>query len=91
MLQIIIKKTETYLKSSQIGVRISLVTNVLVKIQDNFQKLFVGSFLFYSILVRTEYVESWLTVNFSVQVNLFISLKEGDVKQKLSNSNFIIN
>ena len=91
MLQIIIKKTETYLKSSQIGVRISLVTNVLVKIQDNFQKMFVGRFLFYSILVRTEYVESWLTVNFSVQVNLFISLKEGDVKQKLSNSNFIIN
>lgn len=91
MLQIIIKKTETYLKSSQIGVRISLVTNVLVKIQDNFQKMFVGSFLFYSILARTEYVESWLTVNFSVQVNLFISLKEGNVKQKLSNSNFIIN
>ena len=91
MLQIIIKKTETYLKSSQIGVRISLVTNVLVKIKDNFQKMFVGSLLFYAILVRTEYVESWLTVNFSVQVNLFISLKEGDVKQKLSNSNFIIN
>ena len=89
MLQIIIKKTETYLKSSQIGVRISQVTNVLVKIQDNFQKMFVGSLLFYSILARTEYVESWLTVNFSVQVNLFISLKEGD--RRLSNSNFIIN